>query len=176
MLGLKWHHKIPIIVKKAHCTFHLAVKSQLSKRWKCFWRASHPTENSENSTRKIGSKENSRHEIFESLGILREVVFVFTSSEKCCFIHLWKFRAIQTKRFGRMENAFDILDDPHVVKWLVTWVVHPHDISIACLSFSYVTEFLTNIVRTASSDCANVRQFWDPLTLAIPKGNDTLWK
>lgn len=97
-----------------------------------FWQAYHSTEHSENSTRKIGSKENSRHEIFESLGILREVVLVFWSFEKCCFIHHWKFQAIQTRSFGRIEHVFDLLVDPRVVKWLVTWAVESHCLPSSC--------------------------------------------
>ena len=78
-----------------------------------FWQAYHSTEHSENSTRKIGSKENSRHEIFESLGILREVVLVFWSFEKCCFIHHWKFRAIPRKPEALVE-----LNTPSTSSWI----------------------------------------------------------
>ena len=81
------------------------------KRFQKFWKVlnfrneNHSTENSGNSGSKVEWKENFRGNIFENLGIPREVFLFFGNFGKCCSFRYWKLLRIQTKRFGWMEST-----------------------------------------------------------------------
>ena len=97
----------------------LSIQPKLSKIWKQrqwyrnfrksfrkflkllnFRNANHSTENSGNSGSKVEWKGNFRENIFENLGIPREVLLFFGNFGKCCSIRYWKLPKIQTGRFG----------------------------------------------------------------------------
>lgn len=56
---------------------------------------------------KIKSIGNSRHEIFQNLGIPHEVVLFSGHFGKWCSFHHWKSPEIKPRIFGRMESAYD---------------------------------------------------------------------
>lgn len=157
-----WYRKIPTIVKEDPLCFSFGRKISTFETVEHgldifrenipkipemfnFWQVSYSTENSGNSARKIGSNENSWYEIFKSLGILREVVLVFRSSGKCCFIHHQKFRAIQTTSFGRMEHAFDRNTPSTSPRIQALWTADDSSRGLCSrIALSHLTKFPTN--------------------------------
>ena len=66
-----------------------------------FRKANYPTENSENS----GKKVNSQKEISVNFGTPRKVVLFSEDGEKRSFIRHWKFPQIPTRVFGLPEST-----------------------------------------------------------------------
>ena len=65
-----------------------------------FRNANHSTENSGNSGSKVEWKGNFRENIFENLGIPREVLLFFGNFGKCCSIRYWKLPKISNRTFS----------------------------------------------------------------------------
>ena len=97
----------------------LSIQPKLSKIWKKrqwyrnfrksfrkflkllnFRNANHSTENSGNSGSKVEWKGNFRENIFENLGIPREVLLFFGNFGKCCSIRYWKLPKISNRTFS----------------------------------------------------------------------------
>lgn len=71
----------------------------------CFRNASHSTENSGNSRRKIKCNGNPRLEILGNFGIPRMVILFPWNCGNCCSIRYWKFTVILTRIFCRTESV-----------------------------------------------------------------------